>query len=373
MDEILSSEFNYIKDKYLLYELKKNVTIFIKLFKSNGYELDDFDKMLEENKKTINKIKRRRNEVYLKIIKYFYIRYIEELNSQNLIDFDDMIINATKCVKENGMYKEYKYIIIDEYQDTSYIRYKLINEIRKSLNSKILAVGDDFQSIYRFTGCDLDIFLKFNEYYGYTKVLKIENTYRNSKELIDVAGKFIMKNKYQIKKNLNSNKSIKKPIKIFYYKDMKKDFIKLLKYIYKVNKSNILVLGRNNIDINKYLSEDLKLNGDKLIIKDSEINIKYLTIHKSKGLEEDNIVIINLEDNKLGFPSKIQNDDIISFVLKNKELYPYEEERRLFYVALTRTKNNVYIFSNKKNESIFLKEIKSDSNNYIEVIDKENM
>lgn len=369
---MLHSEFYYIKDKYLLYELKKNITTFIKLFKSNGYNVDKFNEMLKTNN-NINKIKRRRNEVYLKIIKYFYLKYMEELNSQNLIDFDDMIINATKCVRENGMYKDYKYIIIDEYQDTSYIRYKLIDEIRRSLNSKVLAVGDDFQSIYRFTGCDLDIFLKFNEYYGYTKILKIENTYRNSKELIEVAGKFIMKNRYQIKKNLNSNKSINKPIKVFYYEDIKKDFILLLKYIYKMNNSNILVLGRNNIDINKYLSEDLKLEGDKLIIKDSNINIKYLTVHKSKGLEEENIVLINLEDNKLGFPSKIQNDDIISFVVKNKDLYPYEEERRLFYVALTRTKNNVYIFVHKKNESIFLKEIKSDSSKYIEVIGKENM
>jgi DNA helicase-4 len=125
-------------------------------------------------------------------------------------------------------------------------------------------------------------------------------------------------------------------------------------------KTTILVLGRNNYDINKYLNSNFILTEENKIVylENNDINIYYLTTHKSKGLEEENVIIINVEDNIMGFPNKIIDDPILKYVKENKEYYPYEEERRLFYVALTRTKNNVYIMVNKRKESIFIKEIK---------------
>lgn len=295
-----------------------------------------------------------------------YEIYENELQSQNLIDFNDMIMKATSFVKENGIYKNYKYIIIDEYQDTSLIRYKLIYEIKKCTGAKVMAVGDDFQSIYRFSGCNLDIFMNFSKYYGYTKILKIQNTYRNSKELIDVAGNFIMKNKKQIKKDLKSSKIVYKPIKIIYFNNLKEDIINLIEYIYDKYTGKVLIIGRNNNDIYPILSEKLYYKDENLIYNNTKI--KYLTVHKSKGLEEDNIILLNIIDDKLGFPNKINNDDIISLVLSEKDGYPYEEERRLFYVALTRTKNNVFILTKKNKESVFLKEIVKDSKRFIEEI-----
>ena len=104
------------------------------------------------------------------------------------------------------------------------------------------------------------------------------------------------------------------------------------------------MLGRNNSDMYKVMDSQT----DK---------VKFLTVHKSKGLEEENVIIINLEDNILGFPSKIENHKILKYVLNEKDMYPYEEERRLFYVALTRTKNYVYLIVDKNNQSIFVKEI----------------
>ena len=93
----------------------------------------------------------------------------------------------------------------------------------------------------------------------------------------------------------------------------------------------------------------------------------YLTIHKSKGLEEENVIMINLEDKLLGFPSKIEDSKLLRFVSKNKEKYPYSEERRLFYVSLTRTKNKVYLLTPLKNESIFVKELIKDYKNKINI------
>ena len=330
-----------IKNNYLKYinsneyiKLERLLITFIRLFKCNGYELKDFNKLLNKIKKTISYKKYREEKIFLILAMNIYIFYQKYLDDNNEIDFDDLIIKASNKVKTDG-YKNTKYIIIDEYQDTSYIRFNLINNIKKRTNAKLMVVGDDYQSIYRFTGCDISLFINFNKYFNNSKILKIETTYRNSIELINIASKFVLKNKHQIKKEMISNKHIDNPI-VFV---LEKDFYKLIDSI----KGNILILGRNNNDINKY--DISKYN-----------NVKYMTIHKSKGLEEDNVIIINLVDDILGFPSKIKEDKILRLVnIKEKHL---EEERRLMYVALTRTKNKVYLIVPNNNKSIFIKEIK---------------
>ena len=155
-------------------------------------------------------------------------------------------------------------------------------------------------------------------------------------------------------------------MKIVYYDNQKKEFVKLLDLLYKQNKKNILVLIRNNNDINKILTKELEIENN--IIKYKDMNIKYLTVHKSKGLEEEIVIIINLEDNDWGFPNKIKDEKILKYILPKKERYKYAEERRLFYVALTRTKNEVYLLVNKNNKSNFIKEIVNNNNKYIETI-----
>ena len=126
-----------------------------------------------------------------------------------------------------------------------------------------------------------------------------------------------------------------------------------------LNHKNILILGRNNFDINKYFNGCINYNG---------VNIKYLTIHASKGLEEECVIIINLKDDILGIPNKIKDDKILKNVNNSIDIYPYEEERRLFYVAMTRTKSDLYLLVDKKSPSIFVKELIKDSGKYIEYI-----
>jgi len=332
-----------LKSKELI-NLKKVIITFINLFKTNNYNLNHFLNLKKHND-------------LVRIIIDIYLLYEEELKSTNTIDFNDMIILATKHAKHNNI-KKYKYIIVDEYQDTSYIRYLLLKEIINKTNAKIICVGDDYQSIYRFNGCDLNMFLNFKKYFGYTKILKINNTYRNSQELINVAGSFIMKNKRQLYKKLRSSKSINKPIKIMYGNNLRKllDMV-IQKY------SRILILGRNNFDIERYF----KIDSDGFFLYKG-IKIRYLTMHASKGLEEDCVIIINLIDDILGIPNKIKDSGILKYVNKCYDKYPYEEERRLFYVALTRTKNEVFLLVDKKNMSIFIKEIVKEYNKYIEYI-----
>ena len=329
---LIDYSYNYILKSRELINLKRLIITFINLFKTNNYNLDYF-------------LKIKKDKDIIRIIIDIYILYQKELKSTNSLDFNDMITKATNKVRKKGMFN-IKYIIIDEYQDTSYVRYLLIKEIINKTKAKIICVGDDYQSIYRFTGCSLNMFINFKKYFKHSKILKISNTYRNSQELIDIAGYFIQKNKKQIYKKLRSNKHIEKPIKIMYGNNLDK-------LINKVPEKNILILGRNNFDIDKYSYNK----------KDT---IKYMTIHKSKGLEEECVIIINLKDDILGIPNKIKDNRILNYVNKYRCEYPYDEERRLFYVALTRTKGNVYLLVDKNNPSIFIKEIVRKFKKYID-------
>lgn len=319
--------------------LKKLIFTFINLYKSN---YNDINYLLNLYQKShfINKI-------YFKIILEIYHIYNQEIESSNLYDFNDMIKIATNNINNNIIKTNYKYIIIDEFQDTSLNRFKLIDAIMKQNNAKIFVVGDDYQSIYRFSGCNLDIFLNFNKLVNNLNIINLDYNYRNPKEIIDVANSFIMKNKNQIKKETICLKNINKPIKICFYKNKRTAIEKILKYI----DTKYLILGRNNTD------KDLFNVQDK----------PFLTIHKSKGLEEDNIILINLTNNNNSLPSKIKNHKIINKLIKT-DYYPYEEERRLFYVALTRTRNNIYLLVPKSNYSIFIKELMKNYKNYIEYL-----
>ena len=311
--------------------LIKIITTYIKLYKTNNKNIEDIKKSFRVNK------------FYTKYIFIILNIYNNELNSSNLYDFDDLITISTK--KLNSFYK-YKYIMVDEFQDTSLIRWNLLYKLLQLNKATLFAVGDDFQSIYNFSGCSINLFLNIKNYIPNISILKLENNYRNSEELNNIATSFILKNKKQKDKKIHCFKHLKNPIKIIYYFNDKIALYFLLKYL-KNRYSKILILGRNNFDINPYSNIIKKYN-----------NIEYLTIHKSKGLENDVVIIINLTNNLYGFPNKIINEDIINNLHPNDSSYLYAEERRLFYVALTRTKNEVYLLTPFFNKSIFIKEIK---------------
>lgn len=344
-----------------LLNLKRLIITFINLFKSNNYKVDYFKTIL--NKIKLNIKEYLKNKYLLLLIINIYLYYEDELNKEHALDFNDMINKSIKVLKETKTIQPYKYIIIDEYQDTSLVKFQMIKEIMDITKAKLLAVGDDFQSIYRFTGCNLQIFLNFTKYFTYGKIFQIVNTYRNPQELINVAGKFIMQNKKQQKKNLISCKHQENPVVIYYHSDRVQALKELLE---NMDCQDIMVLGRNNKDIYKYIDDDFTENENDYSYKNTRF--RYLTIHKSKGLEADNVILINVIDNTIGLPTKLKQESILKYVNNTKDYYPYEEERRLFYVALTRTKNKTYIISPYKNESIFIKEISKYKN--VQIIKK---
>lgn len=304
-----------------------------------------------------------------KYIIEFYNYYQKKLfGSENYgFDYSDMIYYANQYInkidRNNNL--NFEYLIIDEYQDISEERYLLTQKIATRNTAKIVAVGDDWQSIFAFAGSKIEYIYNFLNYFPGAKLLKITNTYRNSQQLIDYSGTFIMKNEDQIEKDLVSNKKLSNPIKFEFFNPTE-EYQTLKELILKINKQNpehnILVLARYN-DVIKACYDDSELKdeiGTKIeYVGYEDIKIDGMTFHKSKGLTADEVILIGL-DNR--FPKDKTGYFWLEYLFKSlpqEEKIPFAEERRLFYVALTRTKNYVYLLVNKDhtNRSPFIKEI----------------
>lgn len=282
-----------------------------------------------------------KKERYFLILFYQFINfYNQELNSYGAYDFNDLIIKAAK----SRQIIKYDYVIVDEFQDTSKIRLKLLKKIIDDNNASLMVVGDDYQSIYQFSGSNLGLFVNLKDYFPRLKIYYFTNTFRNAYELVMVAGKFIMKNPYQLKKKMHSSKHLKQPIVIVYYRNLEKCVNKLIDKL-----GNPMILGRNQ--------------------KDNLGFPNFYTVHASKGLESDNVIVINNRNDYLGFPNQVINDKISTNLINFKEI-KYAEERRLFYVALTRTKNVVYLLVKRQEESVFINELLNDYQKYIKIMEE---
>ncbi len=352
-------------------EITKLIESFINLSKSRQLDYGSIKSLFLDRKKTRNKFMLERQTIFLKFVMQILKKYDSKLEEIIEIDFNDMINQATELININKPNFTYQHIIIDEYQDISYSRFNLIKIIRDFSGAKLICVGDDWQSIYRFAGSDISLFSSFEKYVGKCEKLFIENTYRNSQSLIDISSKYIQKNKKQINKSPKSKKEpLENPIKFIYYSpdNAEEIFIsEINNLIDKYGNKPILVLGRHSFDINEFikLTPNSKIKyierNDKLEVKGLEdIDIKFITVHKSKGLEADNIIILNLRNHLLGFPNKMSDDPMLSLLLSDDEEIRFAEERRLFYVALTRTKNEAILLL-PTDASIFVEELMKDN------------
>ncbi|MCD7847330.1 MAG: UvrD-helicase domain-containing protein [Oscillospiraceae bacterium] len=358
------------KDKYI-YSLVQFMMQFIEQYKTAGYDEGGF-KILR--KKTDNP----RTLLFLDIAEPVYNHYQEALKAANQIDFADMINDAQYYLHEiesQQLELPYKYIIIDEFQDIARQRFNLTKTLSEITNAKVVAVGDDWQSIFAFSGSDITLFTKFVELVGGGTELKITHTYRNSQELIDIAGKFVQKNSTQIRKQLISPKHLENPIVIETFDDshsmMKNLAEKVEEIIGKIvsefgEKKTILLVGRYNFDLYRLVKtgrfQELYRNNEVKSVKYPKVKISFMTVHSAKGLGYDNVILINMFEGKFGFPCQIEDDPIMKLVRYEDNSMPFAEERRLFYVAMTRTKNRVYIVTPQNRPSRFLVELIKDNN-----------
>lgn len=367
-------------------EIISLITSFINLSKSRGLAANGLRKFMEDSE-TDDQFMNVRQQLFLDFALPIIEKYNAALSARGEIDFNDMINQAANLVQQKGAAKAYDYIIIDEYQDISAARFKLITEIRQRSGARLVCVGDDWQSIYRFTGSDISLFSDFGKFVGEHEKLFIERTYRNSQQLIDISAKFIQQNSQQLAKNPKSTKELDCPVEFVPY-NQNNAFAVLVDQIRQIARNygkdkRILLLGRHSFDLdyviclrddkgkiikNQLRKEVKKYNevtGELNIAGIEGVNITFITAHKSKGLEADNVIVLNLKNDLYGFPNKLTDDPIISLLLSAPEACRFAEERRLFYVTLTRTKNKVYLMVSE-NESLFAKEIKQYSNYLIQ-------
>lgn len=358
---------------------------FISNFKVNAYQADGFSRMYHSTQNV-------RSRLFLSICNDCYLEYERWLKENKAVDFEDMINESARLLREVKEMKkklDFKYIIVDEYQDISRQRFDLTKELSEVTDAKIIAVGDDWQSIYAFSGSDITLFTKFEEKMGYAKMLKIVRTYRNSQEVIDIAGNFIQRNKEQINKQLISPKHIDDPVLIYTYDGTRKAYngnrksggnyemarsietvlTDLLNYKKAEGKDpgSILLLGRYGFDgdhlertgLFEYINRTNKVRS----VKYPQLDITFMTAHSSKGLGYDDVIVINGKNETYGFPTKVEDDPVLSLVIKGDRSIDYAEERRLFYVAMTRTKNRVFFVAPEANPSEFLLELKQSYKN----------
>lgn len=348
----------------------------LKILKNNGFYIEissifeTLINLIKNNNQTINNIKKLKlnynDKILLSLLEPIFLRYNEYLKINNLIDFNDMINLSINCIKNNLFIHNYKYVIVDEYQDISHGRFNLLMSLRNQKYYKLFCVGDDWQSIYRFSGSDISLITNYEKYVGKSYITRIENTYRFSSFIADISSKFIMKNPHQIKKKVYSKLNYKNSIKIIEKDNYKECLNELEKELLKLeNYSNIYLLGRYKSDLeiliyNKNFYQEYNYKNkclDIIYSKRIDLNIKFLTIHSSKGLQSDYVIILNNRNSGMSFPSKITDLSLINLLLDNSDDYPYNEERRLFYVALTRCKKKVFLLTTSNNKSIFIKEI----------------
>lgn len=353
---------------------------FLGLYKEGQYTTENLLASLQEQQGQSVDIERTR--VFLALFEPVFLSYQEHLNDTNTVDFSDMISTAIKIIESGQFTHTYNHILVDEFQDISGGRAKLLKALLASKpNIRLFAVGDDWQSIYRFNGADISLFTQFNQSFSPSTAVPLDKTFRFNNKIHNVSSQFVMANPEQLNKNITTHTEIEAPAirlvdikqelqpSLLPIKEQKQHAYKtvLHRCLNTFNKSaqqqnkrlSLLIIGR-------YRKEKVQILKDVDLSKlpFAYLNISYVTAHASKGLEADYVILLEVETGN--FPSVKENDELIDLVLPQKESYLYAEERRLFYVALTRAKHFVYILFDSDQASPFVTEINQYGNTLVD-------
>ena len=348
------------------------------------YKEGQYDTTMVRNKLSGSGYDIERTEAFLSIFESILSVYQEHLVNTDCIDFSDMIAEATDIIEKGFFYHNYTHILVDEFQDISGGRAKLLKTLLASkTNIRLFAVGDDWQSIYRFNGADLALFTEFAQTFTPATAVQLDKTFRFNDKIHAVSSQFVMANPAQIKKQIVTHIHTNAPaVRLV---DIKKD-MRNLKSIINVkerkNQAYMVSLRRALATLNRSADKKGKVASVLIIgrfrqentpqlkgidisqLPYSYLNISFVTAHASKGLEADYVVLFGIDTGS--FPSTRENDELIDIVLPNKEHFIHGEERRLFYVALTRAKHFVYVLFDGDKSSPFLSEMAKFGLQYID-------
>lgn len=365
--EIIEKTHSYKENSQEVLEM---ISSFINIAKSNDIDV------AEIKKRTLSNQYLERQKLFGKIAVEVFSEYDNLLDRERKIDFNDMMIKATSLIKQNSQnYKDkYDYILVDEFQDISKPRLNMIQALLNcNPNTKLLCVGDDWQSINGFAGSEVDYFINFKNQFKYCEEIPLKTNYRSSEMVVEMSNQLISKNKNRTEKEIvhfeKNSIGCKAQVYVLPESSIKDDryriekAIEIIRSLFErgVDAKDILVLSRFN-KILRNLKMHCHHSNPKIPIFDKDERTRGITcctVHKSKGLEARYVIILDVISGTYGFPSEIKDSSVLEIAKNNKNRDPFEEERRLFYVALTRSKEFIHIFTIKNNQSIFLKEISS--------------
>ncbi|WP_376707891.1 UvrD-helicase domain-containing protein [Parashewanella spongiae] len=303
----------------------------------------------------------------LELLEPILLRYQQHLSERSEIDFEDMISTAINYVEQGQFSAPWKYIMVDEFQDISEPRARLVRALRDSnAKASVFCVGDDWQAIYRFSGADVSLTTNFTQYFGPTAKTYLDCTFRFNNAIGEVATQFVTQNPVQLKKDIRSFKQVKHAAVSILRRganqgatneeptpDAVTQALAAInnKISNQTSKQKVYLLARF-----WYQLPDLThLNALKSQFPNLEIENQ--SFHASKGKEADYVIIMGLTTGLHGFPSMKVTPPLLDAMLPKEEAFKFAEERRLFYVALTRAKHRAYVLADMTNVSPFVVEL----------------
>jgi DNA helicase-4 len=302
-----------------------------------------------------------RNRWFVDLYWQIHEEWQARLDADGSIDFEDMLVRAADHLEAGDVSSPYELILVDEFQDASQARARLVRALVSEPGRYLLAVGDDWQSINRFAGADMAVMTEFDSWFGRAQTLRLQTTFRCPQIICEVSSAFISKNPRQFRKAVKSAHAYRgKPVTILYVDDPEDVSMAIDEYLSRLaakvrdtdietgqnGSVSVDVLGRYNFDRQHQLKRTPR-----------ELNVSFRTVHSSKGLEADYIVLPNVGNGQYGFPSQIADDPVLDLVMPHPDGFPHAEERRLFYVALTRARREVVLVAARGRESPFVVEL----------------
>lgn len=300
-----------------------------------------------------------RHQMFLELFDKIGAAWEARLRSEKCIDFEDMLGQATDCIESGRWQSPYELVMVDEFQDVSQARARLVASLLNAPGRCLFAVGDDWQSINRFAGSDLAVMTDFEAKFGKAVTLKLETTFRCPQSLCDISSSFVQKNPKQLRKKIRSSKpDVAQPIRIIRVNEEAKIEAAIAKRVLELATEHstpgkplrIYVLGR-------YRKEREHLPSGSV---DGRVQVEFVTAHSSKGLEADHVIVPRMTSENLGFPSRVEDDPVLHLAMPGGDSFEDAEERRLFYVALTRAKTSVTLITLAHKESPFIAELVKD-------------
>ncbi|MFE5339968.1 UvrD-helicase domain-containing protein [Isoptericola sp. NPDC056578] len=277
----------------------------------------------------------------------------EALREAQAIDFDEMLAQAALYVEQDENLARYDLVLVDEFQDSSRARARLVRALLKGRGKHLLAVGDDWQAINRFAGADLSVMTSFDEFFGPATTVRLQRTFRCTQTIADVAGRFVSRNPAQIPKTVVAADQTSGPqVRIVRVDDdgalrrAIRDHLRELAS--REPGGSAFVLGR-------YRRDHELMPGAV-----PGLDVSFRTIHRSKGLEADHVVLPKVVAGRHGFPSGLRDDPVLALAMSEDDGFEHSEERRLLYVALTRARRSVTLFTVAGAMSSFVRELKDD-------------